>query len=137
MAHRSAKSIEGYLEQRSNDTPTLPDWIDGDVQDSDERVVLSHNLRELRHTMWDYVGIVRTKKRLERALTRIQNLSKEINEYYWNFKIDLPLLELRNLLQTAELIVKSALLRKESRGLHSIKDHPEKLPNKDNTIIRR
>ena len=137
MAHRSAKSVDEYLKQKPNDTPTLPDWVDGDVQDSDERVVLSHNLRELRHTMWDYVGIVRTKKRLERALTRIQNLSKEINEYYWNFKIDLPLLELRNLLQTAELIVKSALRRKESRGLHAITDYPEKLPNPDDTIIQR
>ena len=97
---------------------SLPGWVDGDVPASDERVVLSHNLDELKRTMWDYVGIVRSTKRLERAQSRLRNLEREINEYYWNAKVDLSLLEVRNLVCVAELIVRSALKRKESRGLH-------------------
>ncbi len=112
-----------------------PEWVDGDAEDSDERVVLSHNWDELRRTMWDYVGIVRTTKRLERARARIQNLKNEIYDYYWNFKVEPRLLELRNMIEVADLIVQCALQRKESRGLHYTLDYPEKLPEARNTSV--
>ena len=85
--------------------------------------------------MWDYVGIVRSTKRLERARSRIRNLSREINEYYWNAKVELPLLELRNLVRVAELIVRSALRRKESRGLHYTLDYPDKAETAENVLV--
>ena len=97
MAHRGAEAVCEFLENRKEERIHLPDWVDGDVPASDEKVVLSHNLDELKRTMWDYVGIVRSTKRLERAQSRIRNLVREINEYYWNARVDLPLLEVRNL----------------------------------------
>ncbi|HKB90067.1 MAG TPA: L-aspartate oxidase, partial [Opitutaceae bacterium] len=103
----------------------------------DERVVLAHNWNELKHAMWDYVGIVRTTRRLERARTRITNLAKEIHDYYWNFSVDPRLLELRNLVQVAEMIVACALLRHESRGLHATADYPNKLKQARDSVIRR
>nr|WP_314422755.1 L-aspartate oxidase [uncultured Erwinia sp.] len=103
----------------------LPVWDESRVDDSDERVVIQHNWHELRLFMWDYVGIVRTTKRLERALRRINTLQQEIDEYYANFRISNNLLELRNLVQVAELMVRCALDRKESRGLHFTLDYPE------------
>lgn len=115
--------------------PQMPDWDDSQVTDTDEEVVISHNWDELRRAMWDYVGIVRTNKRLERAQNRIKLLSEEINEYYSNFHITNDLIELRNLVQTAELIVRSALLRKESRGLHYSRDYPDMLPEARETIL--
>ncbi len=125
MAHRGAASVERYLKRlKTGDSSPLPEWMDLGGHDSDERVVVSHNWTELRHVMWDYVGIMRTTKRLERARTRIATLSREIKEYYWNFSVDPQLLELRNLCQVAELIVACALQRKESRGLHAIADFP-------------
>jgi L-aspartate oxidase len=106
----------------------VPDWDETQVTDPDEQIVVAHNWDELRRAMWDYVGIVRTDKRLERAQHRVRLLQEEIRDYYSNFKIDNNLIELRNLVVVAELIINSALARKESRGLHYTLDYPDALP---------
>ena len=123
------------LQQPACSPPALPNWDESRVTDADELVVVSHNWDELRHFMWDYVGIVRTTKRLQRAQHRIRLLHEEISEYYRNFHITADLLELRNLVQTADLIVQSALSRHESRGLHYSKDYPHTLPVAQATVI--
>ncbi|KPC52975.1 L-aspartate oxidase [Amantichitinum ursilacus] len=115
--------------------PEVPEWDESQVSDPDEAVVISHNWDELRRFMWDYVGIVRTNKRLERALHRIQLLQTEIHDYYSNFRVGNDLIELRNLVTTAELIVRSAMARKESRGLHYSRDYPELLPDAVPTVL--
>jgi L-aspartate oxidase len=115
----------------------LPLWDESRVTDADEEIVISHNWDELRRFMWDYVGIVRTTKRLLRAQHRIRLLIREIDEFYANFRISHDLLELRNLVQTADLIVRSALSRKESRGLHYSRDYPDTLKQAKNTILRK
>ncbi|MBY6063194.1 L-aspartate oxidase [Pseudidiomarina sediminum] len=113
----------------------LPRWDESKVTNSDEEVIIQHNWHELRLFMWDYVGIVRTTKRLERALRRIELLQQEINEYYSHFRVSNNLLELRNLVQVAELIVRSAMQRKESRGLHYTLDYPELAENPLPTLL--
>ncbi|ELR0587266.1 L-aspartate oxidase [Escherichia coli] len=114
---------------------TLPPWDESRVENPDERVVIQHNWHELRLFMWDYVGIVRTTKRLERALRRITMLQQEIDEYYAHFRVSNNLLELRNLVQVAELIVCCAMMRKESRGLHFTLDYPELLTHSGPSIL--
>ena len=116
-------------------SPTLPAWDESQVADADEQVVIAHNWDELRLMMWNYVGIVRTTKRLERARHRIALLRSEIDEYYAHFRVNRDLLELRNLVDCADLIVRSALLRHESRGLHFSRDHPYSLPVSFPTIL--
>lgn len=137
LATRGAESLKGYLSEMKHASFELPDWKDGDFRDSDERVILSHNFDELKRALWDYVGIVRTTKRLERARTRIQTLDREINEYYWNFKVDESLLQLRNMILVAGLVVDCALQRKESRGLHCTLDYPNKLDLAEDTTVLR
>ena len=135
MADRGAHVIDAYLLSSRPDLPDLPDWASGDVHHSDELVVISHNWDELRRAMWDYVGIVRTTKRLERARTRIGTLKREIHDYYWNFRIEPRLLELRNLIQVADLIVQCGLQRTESRGLHFTLDYPDKHESPEDTKV--
>jgi L-aspartate oxidase len=123
VAHRAATAAVRTRSTQKQEIP-LPEWKSGNVQDVDELVVIYHNWDEIRRLMWDYVGIVRTDKRLQRASARLRNLLREIREFYWNFKVSVDLLELRNLAAVAALIVDSALYRKESRGLHYTLDYP-------------
>src|SRR5512135_381601 len=131
----SESASQDILNGSPRQLPELPQWDESRVTDADEAVVISHNWDELRRFMWDYVGIVRTTKRLQRAQHRIQLLHEEINEYYSNFHVSADLLELRNLVLTADLIVQSALSRHESRGLHFSKDYPQMLPEAVPTVL--
>jgi L-aspartate oxidase len=115
--------------------PPIRGWDESRVTDSDEEVVIKQNWTEIRRFMWNYVGIVRTTKRLERAQHRIKLLTAEIEDYYGHFRVTPDLVELRNLLQTAELIVRSALRRKESRGLHYTLDYPKTLAKAQDTVL--
>jgi L-aspartate oxidase len=132
FARAASHDIEQHPGKR---VPQLPAWDDSRVTDADESVVISHNWDELRRFMWDYVGIVRTNKRLERAAHRIALLQDEIQEFYANFHVSRDLLELRNLVQVADLIVQSARARHESRGLHFSRDYPEMLDEALPTIL--
>lgn len=130
-------AVADILAQPKQKHPTLPDWDESRVTDADEEVVISHNWDELRRFMWDYVGIVRTSKRLLRAQHRIRLLIREIDEFYANFRVTNDLIELRNLVVTADLIVRCALKRKESCGLHYSLDYPETSPKPRPTVLRR
>ncbi len=130
-------AVDDILRGKTRALPHLPQWDESRVTDADEEVVISHNWDELRRFMWDYVGIVRTNKRLKRAQHRIRLLMREIEEFYTNFRVSHDLIELRNLVATADLIVRCAMQRKESRGLHFSRDYPEMLPRAKNTILRR
>jgi L-aspartate oxidase len=132
FAHAAAQDIRSHGLPPS---PAVPPWDESQVTDADESVVISHNWEELRRFMWDYVGIVRTNKRLERASHRIRLLQEEIQEFYSAFHISRELLELRNLVQVADLIVRSAQARHESRGLHFSRDYPALDPNSKPTIL--
>ncbi len=130
-------AVNDIVAGKPHPLPALPRWDDSRVTDADEEVVISHNWDELRRFMWDYVGIVRTTKRLKRAKHRINLLMREIDEFYANFRVSHDLIELRNLVVTADLIVRCALLRKESRGLHYSPDYPDMLEKPKNTVLRR
>lgn len=115
--------------------PAIRSWDESRVTEADEEVIVQHNWREIRRFMWDYVGIVRTTKRLERAMHRVNLLAQEVDDYYGNFRVTPDLIELRNLLEVARLIVRSALARKESRGLHFNTDYPLLLPDGRDTVL--
>ena len=134
FANAAAKDIAANI-NTTPDIPLLPEWDDSQVTNSDEEVVVSHNWHELRQLMWDYVGIVRTDKRLRRAESRINLLLREIDEYYGHFRVSSDLIELRNLAVVAQLIVRCAMERKESRGLHYTLDYPDMLSEPSDTIL--
>jgi L-aspartate oxidase len=131
----SESAAADILAQPKVEVPKLPAWDESRVTDADEEVIIAHNWDELRRTMWNYVGIVRTSKRLERARHRIQLLQEEIEEFYANFRVTNDLIELRNLVLTADLIVRSAAARRESRGLHFSRDYPDLLAEARDTVL--
>lgn len=134
MAHRAVQASAEDLQRRMDKPwPHVPDWDPGGAEDSDEAIVVTHNWDEIRRCMWNYVGIVRSTSRLNKARRRIRGIQEEIEEYYWNYTITSDLVELRNICTVAELIIESALSRKESRGLHFTLDYP----NRDDLNFRR
>jgi L-aspartate oxidase len=141
VGHRASEDIIRELPLNGNGGPQhfeVPAWASGDAQDVDELVVIYHNWDEIRRLMWDYVSIVRTSKRLQRAATRLHNLRREIQEFYWSYNVTYDVLELRNLVDTASLFVDSAVRRRESRGLHYTLDYPEKNEGAvADTVLRR
>jgi L-aspartate oxidase len=127
LGHRAAADVVRRIPVGKDGMEvSIPEWRPGNALDVDELVVIYHNWDEIRRLMWDYVGIVRTDKRLQRASTRLRNLQREIQEFYWHYKLTTDLLELRNLATVAALIVDCALARKESRGLHYTLDYPDR-----------
>jgi len=140
LAFSATQTIVQQLSERTQTTLSIenvaiPEWDESQVEDSDEDIVITHNWLELRRLMWNYVGIVRTDKRLARAKRRIELLQSEIHEYYSHYRVTNDLLELRNLVTVAQLIVACAALRKESRGLHYTTDYPDTLPIAKDTVL--
>ena len=131
---RIAKS---FRQTELSDAPIRP-WDPGDTAESNDSIVVTNNWDEIRRCMWNYVGIVRSDKRLERAERRIDMVQREIHEYYWNYKVTKDLIELRNITTVAKLIVQSARARKESRGLHYTMDYPDTLDSflKDTILVK-
>jgi L-aspartate oxidase len=124
FSHRAAASLSGRLEPIPK-WFKAPAWVTGKARDSNEAVVVTQNWDEIRRLMWNYVGIVRTNKRLDRAASRIKLLKEEIRQYYWDFKVTADLLELRNIADVADLVLRCAMARRESRGLHFNLDYPK------------
>jgi L-aspartate oxidase len=139
FAHRSALKAAGDVRERGYSFPAIRPWDPGKAVDIDESVVIAHNWDEIRRLMWHYVGIVRSNKRLARARRRIALLQKEITQYYWDFIVTADLLELRDIALVSELIIRCALTRKESRGLHYTLDYPhtDERHCKKNTILQK
>ncbi len=135
--YRAAQWIVAHPRKLDVSDITIPPWVFGDAVPSDEQVVVAHNWEEVRKCMWDYVGIVRTDKRLERALTRIMNIRREIRQYYFDYFVTADTLELRNIADAAMLIILSAKSRKESRGLHFSLDYPDTMLISQDTILDR
>jgi L-aspartate oxidase len=137
-SHKMSERLASMPKAEAYSKAKIPDWEIGEAVPSDEAIVLEHNWNEVRTCMWDYVGIVRSDKRLERAARRIHNLQMEIRQYYLDYLVTADILELRNIAAVAELIVRSALMRKESRGLHYTLDYPEseRTSKASDTIIR-
>jgi L-aspartate oxidase len=139
FGHRAAIKLASEIaELRSSPLATVPDWVVGDAAPSDEAVVVTQNWAELRQLMWNYVGIVRSNSRLRKASRRIAVLKEEIQEYYWRYLVNRDMLELRNITTVADLIVASAVARKESRGLHRTIDYPDTDPALAfDTVVKR
>ncbi len=133
-AEAMAVSLAGEP-RRDNTSQAIPDWESGNAVPSDEEVVVAHNWNEVRTCMWDYVGIVRSAKRLDRAFRRIRNIRHEIRQYYFEYLVTADTLDLRNIADVAELIVRSAHQRRESRGLHYTLDYPDRLPEAKDTVL--
>ena len=139
-AHEAAvRAVEELQSLDQSSIPETPPWDEVGTTDSDELIMVSHNWDEIRRLMWNYVGIVRSDKRLARARRRIENIQTEIQEYYWNFKVAADLIELRNIATVAELIIRCATHRKESRGLHFNIEYPHRDDRRwlKDTVIRR
>jgi L-aspartate oxidase len=137
FAHLAVKSIKAEWNSATYKEPDIPDWKDGSVFDHEEWVIISHNYRALRQLMWNYAGIVRSDFRLTRALVRIMDIFEEVNDFYRQNPVRTSVLDLRNMVYVAWLIVRSALSRTESRGLHFNTDHPETLPGEPvDTVFR-
>ncbi|MCW8802827.1 MAG: FAD-binding protein, partial [Ignavibacteriaceae bacterium] len=136
FADRAASDLKNVLEGQKVIFPDIPDWDDSGTLTADEKVLITHNYKEVKTIMWDYVSIVRSNQRLERAAKRIHVIYQEVEDFYKRTKVFPELLELRNLIACAHIIIKSAMLRKESRGLHYTLDYPDLCDKVEDTIIQ-